>query len=131
MQDSIMYVRRIAMLKHTHASPPLWGPKYFPPNPVCATPEQARSLVSSFLPEPDGSMCPETKGAKGCEDRGKKYHDGVADSQDRERHCAAISVRDHVVVEVENILLDGLEGHDTADIVSTKHSVSHLVAPRC
>jgi hypothetical protein len=76
-------------------------------------------------------MCPETKGAKGYEDWGKKYHDGVADSQDRERHCAAISVRDHVVVEVENILLDGLEGHDTVDIVSTKYSISHLVPPRC
>jgi hypothetical protein len=131
MQDSIVYVRRIAMLKHTYVSPPLLGPKYPLPNPVCATPEQARSPVSSFLPKPDGSMCPETKDAKGYEDRRKKYHDGVADSQDRERHCAAISVRDHIVVEVEDILLDGLERHDIADIVSTEYSVSHLVAPRC
>jgi hypothetical protein len=113
----------------THPAPYPWRPTYLAPKPMQCTSKEARSLVSSLLPEPDGDTSQQPERAKRYEDWRKNDRDRVPDGQDQERHCAAISIRDNVVVKV--IFSDGLERHDAAASALTRSTVSHLVAPRC
>jgi hypothetical protein len=86
------------------------------------TSTKARSIASSLLPEPDSDTRKQPERAKRYEDRGKNDRDWVPECQDQERHCAAISVRDNVVVKivVKVIFSDGLERHDAAAFALTR-----------